>query len=378
MRSPELICFSCMSPLEFPGEVCRHCGHDNHHRSNDNGFLPASLLQNQYFVGRMLGRGGFGATYLGFDLALERKVAIKEYYPLMLVTRYGQDPALHPYANSEEEFQRGRERTLEEGRMVACIGQVSGIVQMYHVIEANNTVYLVMEYVEGPTLTEWVRANGPMPWTELLTLMVPLMDALHTIHGMKVIHRDVSPDNIIVREKDHRAVLLDFGAAHVFSDSTMSEHSVSLRRGFAPAEQYSSVGQQDGRMDEYALCATMYYALTGNRPPDATERLYAKTEISRPSECGSDIPKRKETVLLKGMAVNADERYASVQALKEALLTQTRAKESAGKQDKEEGDPLTAFALYLLAVLILVIGLEILAWDQGGLMAMIENFFSGI
>ncbi len=318
----EYLCFHCMGRLDVPGMVCPHCGHDNRFRRNDEGYLGNNILVNQYYVGRALGRGGFGVTYIGFDLNLERVVAIKEYFPASMAVRENGSYTMRSYSGSGDDYRRGCERALEEGRMMARTGQVNGVAQVYNVFQANNTVYIVMEYIQGTTLGELTKLyGGVMPWRVLLTLMEPLMRSLHMIHGMHIIHRDISPDNVMIRAKNGEAVLLDFGAAHTFSDHTSSEHSVSLRLGYAPAEQYSRTGQQDGRIDEYALCATMYYALTGVKPPDATERLFAGTQLQSLTATPCGISPKAEATLFKGMAVMANDRYPDVETLRRALLS---------------------------------------------------------
>lgn len=319
----ERLCFGCMHMLPAPEAVCPHCGHDNRIRVNDPTYLPATVLQGQYFVGKALGRGGFGITYLGYDMNLERVVAIKEYFPAAMANREAGSNTLHTYRESQGDYERGCQRALEEGRMVARMGNVPGVVQIYNVFQANGTVYIVMEYIQGVTLASMVKqAGGRIAWKQLLELMLPIMDALHTIHGMRVVHRDVSPDNIMIRQNG-QAVLLDFGAAHNVSEHTASEHSVSLRMGYAPIEQYSRTGKQDGRIDEYALCATMYHALTGVKPPDATERLFEESELQALAPAG--VPAAVEQVLLKGMSVKAQDRYSSVAEFKAALLAADQA-----------------------------------------------------
>lgn len=310
-----------MGMLNAENDACPACGYDNHNRDNDAGFLSGGMLNGQYIIGRALGRGGFGVTYLGFDLNLGRKVAIKEYFPANLAARDTQSNDLVSYASSREDFHHGCDRAMDEGRTVAAMGHVPGAVQVYNVFRANNTVYLVMEYVEGHTLHQMAAENGGrLSWKQLFPLMLQLMDSLIAVHGKHVIHRDVSPDNIMIRQEDGTPVLLDFGAAHVVSDATMSEHSVSLRRGYAPVEQYSAMGRQDGRIDEYALCATVYHMLTGKKPPDATERLIEGTKLTPLRQLGADISAQEEAVLLKGLAVKAADRYDDIQAMKTAFV----------------------------------------------------------
>ncbi len=351
MINIDMICFGCMRRLEHPWTVCPYCGHDNTIRENDAGYLPAMLLQGQYFVGRALGRGGFGITYLGLDLSLERVVAIKEYFPSSLSTRMPDSRTLHAYNANLDEYQHGCDKALEEGRIGARVGRLPNVVQIYNVFQANNTAYIVMEYIQGKTLAGYMKKHGgKLPWAELQRLMFPVIASLGKLHEMKIIHRDVSPDNIMIREPENEAVLLDFGAAHTVSDKTMSEHSISLRLGYAPLEQYSRLGKQDGRIDEYAMCATMYYALTGQRPPDATERMYAGTEMTRPRQLGADIPAYAENALMKGLSLRADERYDGMNELLLALQGKGHTSRSSKKQKKKNS------AAVIVAASVAVLG----------------------
>ncbi|NLI21806.1 MAG: serine/threonine protein kinase [Clostridiales bacterium] len=319
--NPKLYCFKCMSTLETEDGRCPHCGHDNRVRVNGSGCLPYSIVNKRYLIGKALGRGGFGVTYIGRDLSLDRRVAIKEYLPGELVNRTPGQSALAPYDESSRmSFERGRERSLEEARTIARLNDVPDAVNVYDVFIANNTLYIVMEYIKGETLAELTRRRGGrLPAGEALALLRPVFRALTLIHAQGIIHRDVSPDNIMFRAKTGRAVLLDFGAAHDYAGGGETEHSTSLRPGYAPVEQYSRYGRQDERTDEYALCATLYFAITGQKPVASMERAFGDVALTAPSALGADITPGMEAVLLKALSVNASDRYADIPALEAAL-----------------------------------------------------------
>ena len=319
--NPKLYCFQCMSTLDTEDGRCPHCGHDNRVRTNGSGCLPYSIVNKRYLIGKALGRGGFGVTYIGRDLSLARRVAIKEYLPGELVNRTPGQSALAPYdEGSRLSFERGRERSLEEARTIARLNDVPDAVNVYDVFIANNTLYIVMEYIQGETLAARVRRRGGrLPTAEALALLRPVFRALTLIHTQGIIHRDVSPDNIMFRAKTGRAVLLDFGAAHDYAGGEESEHSTSLRPGYAPVEQYSRYGRQDERTDEYALCATLYFAITGQKPVASMERAFGDVALTAPSALGADITPGMEAVLLKALSINANDRYADIPALEAAL-----------------------------------------------------------
>ena len=308
------VCFSCMNPLSEPNQRCTRCGHDNRIRTNGPGYLPECILRGQYIVGKALGRGGFGITYIGYDLLLERKVAIKEYYPADISRRNPETNEIGPFdEQSRQPFYDGIQRAKREASIAARMEGTPNIVRTYNVIETNGSVYIIMEYVDGMTLAQYVRANnGKLPWMRVWPMVKPILSALHTVHLQGIVHKDVSPDNLMVRRSDDSMVLLDFGAAHV-ATTGKTEHSVNIRPGFAPLEAYSTVGQQDARTDEYAMMATIYYALTGRQPENPLNIITGVEKLTPPSRLGADIPDEAEKVLMRGMSIRIEERYSSMQ-----------------------------------------------------------------
>ena len=313
-------CFSCMQPVDTKDAVCLHCGYDNHDRQNGPGYLPEVLLYHQYQIGKMLGRGGFGVTYMGYDLNLMRRVAIKEYFPRDLSSRDSQNVSLTAYSDCAEAFQNGCERALRESRVAAALGRIPGIVQVYNAVTANNTIYIVMEYVEGQTLSAYVQEHGgKLSFEEALALLGPIAEALGRLHEAGVVHRDVKPDNIMVRRGSKETVLLDFGAARVLSNETMSLSSQIYTMGYAPPEQCATGAAIDARLDEYAFSATLYYALTGQTPMDCQLRMFTSKDVTPIHTLNDSVSSEAEAVIMKGMALKMEERYATMAELLQEL-----------------------------------------------------------
>mgnify|MGYP000030072379 CR=1 FL=1 len=313
-------CFSCMQLVDTKDAVCPHCGYDNHDRQNGPGYLPEVLLYHQYQIGKMLGRGGFGVTYMGYDLNLMRRVAIKEYFPRDLSSRDSQNVSLTAYSDCAEAFQNGCERALRESRVAAALGRIPGIVQVYNAVTANNTIYIVMEYVEGQTLSAYVQEHGgKLSFEEALALLGPIAEALGRLHEAGVVHRDVKPDNIMVRRGSKETVLLDFGAARVLSNETMSLSSQIYTMGYAPPEQCATGAAIDARLDEYAFSATLYYALTGQTPMDCQLRLFTSKDMPPIHTQNDSVSSAAEAVIMKGMALKMEERYATMAELLQEL-----------------------------------------------------------
>lgn len=311
-------CFYCMSELE--NEMCSLCNHINkdidvpaHH------LLPGTLLNNRYLVGMALGEGGFGITYIGRDLNLDMKIAIKEYYPNGYVNRSNTISASVNDSVTEgrkDFFEKGRQRFLSEARTLAKFSGEPGIVDVRDFFEENNTAYIIMEYLEGIDLKTYLKDNGVLSPEKTISILTPVMQSLKKVHSDGLIHRDISPDNIMIMGS--KVKLLDFGAARSVSALANKSLSIMLKPGFAPEEQYRSKGNQGPWTDIYSLCATIYKCITGITPDDATQRMYCD-EVKMPSALGIQIDPKFESALMKGMSVHQSNRYQTIDELIDAL-----------------------------------------------------------
>ena len=276
-------------------------------------------LIGRYTIEGVLGQGGFGITYLGIDELHEKKVAIKEFFPQGIVTRNieYQDTVTVTFVGEKENYEKGKERFLKEARTMAKFSKDEGIVKALDFFEINNTAYIVMEYLEGITLKQYLRENQRIAPEDLIELLVPLIESLDEIHSQGMIHRDISPDNIMVLP-DGRIKLMDFGAARDYTEFGEKSLSIVLKPGYAPPEQYQTHGVQGPWTDIYALCATMYKCITGENPPDAIERVMDDS-LKKISEFGITIPPQEEAAIIKGMSVSAKDRYQDIKDFCEDL-----------------------------------------------------------
>ena len=314
------LCMGCMRPKTRSGP-CPHCGFDPVGYEQKAHYLPMqTILAGKYLIGRVLGQGGFGITYLAWDLNLEIKVAVKEYYPAGFVFRDSAGTMSVSVLSGVrgEQFQSGLEKFVDEAKRLGKLWNLPGIVSVKDYFRSNHTAYIVMEFAEGETLKEVLKKNGGSLDPKILfAMMRPLMKSLEQVHQAGLIHRDISPDNIMV--DDHgRMKLLDFGAARDFISQDQKSLSVMLKPGYAPEEQYRRRGSQGPWTDVYALCATMYRALCGKVPDEALERVRQDT-LKPPSAFGTVIGASREAALMKGLAVFAGDRWQSVRELEEAL-----------------------------------------------------------
>ena len=276
-------------------------------------------LIGRYTLKSVLGQGGFGITYLGMDELYQRKVAIKEFFPQGIVTRNieYEDAVTVTFVGEKDNYNKGKEKFLKEARIMARFSKDEGIVKAQDFFEINNTAYIVMEYLEGITLKQYLRENERIEPEELLELFVPLIESLDEIHSQGLIHRDISPDNIMVL-LGGKIKLMDFGAARDYTDFGEKSLSLILKPGYAPPEQYQTHGVQGPWTDIYALCATMYKCLTGENPPDAIERVM-DDNLKEISEFGIPVSKQMEETIIKGMSISARNRYQNIEEFCEDL-----------------------------------------------------------
>ena len=280
-------CFGCME--EIHGYPCPVCGFDPAQAAAPNYVLPyGAILNGRYIVGKMLGQGGFGITYIGFDLLLEQKVAIKEYYPMStgMVSREGRSTVVWSDAVMQKSgVEKGFDSFLKEARKMAKLRSIPSVVGVNSVFIQNETAYIVMDFIEGETLLKKLQREGPMDYGTCVSLMTPIMQALSEVHKHGIIHRDISPDNIMV-QNDGRLILLDLGAAKDLDiqgkDGNMQSSQMVAKQGFSPVEQYGRDGKIGSWTDVYAMAATIYYCCTGVLPPSATDRMIEDTLTCRP------------------------------------------------------------------------------------------------
>lgn len=307
-------CFGCMESYDDSMQKCPHCGYEEATMSQESFQLrPGLTLKGHYLLGKVLGYGGFGTTYLAWDETMRRTVAIKEYLPTVFATRGTERTMVTVYAGAKaEQFEKGRKQFLEEARKLARFTGHDSIVGVYDFFEENGTAYIVMEYLDGETLTEYLRRERRMTFEAALRVMVPVLKALQEVHKEGIIHRDIAPDNIRIT-KDGKVKLLDFGAAREASINHSHSLSVIYKPGYAPEEQYQSRGEQGPWTDVYALAATFYRMITGTKPAPALERLVSDTLVP-PSELGVRISKNQETALLNALNVRKENRTQSAEA----------------------------------------------------------------
>ena len=324
-----------------------------------------SLCGGKYIIEKKIGAGGFGITYLARHATLERKYAIKEFFLSGYNVRNNETNRISLQGIEEKDFDKFRQRFIDEARTLATLNN-DAVVKVIDIFDENGTSYMVMPFVEGITLQSMVDENGPMEYEMAVNYIVRICDALSYIHSRNILHRDVTPDNIIVTP-EQKTVLIDFGSARKFVDNKTQRHTTILKQGYAPLEQYSATSRKGAYTDLYSLGGVFYFILTGVRPIDATERTMEK--MKEPIELNPKIPEQINAVIMKAMEMDSSDRYQSAAEFEEDILSGNtpKKKESSTTPAVEESPKAIPqgnkkehkknYRLVVLAVIILALGI---------------------
>ena len=352
-------CLGCM--LEFGDEfdVCPHCGYlVGTEPAAKNHLAPGTVLQDRYTLGRVLGQGGFGITYIAWDNKIGRAVSVKEYMPSALASRMTGEREVSCYSEkAKQEFEQGLQKTRREAHALSRFNALESVVKVIDCIEENGTAYIIMELLRGRTVQQILRERGKFSFAEALRIMTPVLQTLDAMHSVGMIHRDVAPDNIFVCD-DGKVKLLDFGAARVVSGTDQKTLSVMLKAGYAPIEQYSSKAKQGAYTDVYAASATIYKMLTGETPPDSFSREKDGSDLVALSQ--TDVPQSAKETILAGMAQDAESRIQSARELLTRL--QKSAQNADGNTPEQPGPKKTKIILCIVLAAALILAAVILVF----------------
>ena len=362
-------CLGCMEQFESDFGVCPHCGYAFGTPAEEATHLtPGTILHDKYIIGKALGYGGFGVTYIAWDGRLEQKVAIKEYLPSEFSTRIpGQSKITVKSGDKSEQFHDGLDKFIDEARRLAKFHNESGIVRILDSFKENDTAYIVMEYLEGETLAEYLNEHGTIDEDTAIAMLLPVMHSLEVVHEAGLIHRDIAPDNIFIT-KSGEIKLIDFGAARYATTKHTRSLTVIIKQGYSPEEQYRSRGDQGPHTDVYSLGATLYRMITGTTPPDALERRAhfeskGKDTLIEPHRINRKISANTETAILNAMNIRIPDRTPDVTTFIEELQSDKPVKRRYGKIKKIDvyswplwakiGIPAVLTAVLTLGVLLL-------------------------
>lgn len=309
------MCECCFAEIQT--DTCPHCGYNKNTYVNDPIVLPCgSILAGRYIVGNVIGKGGFGITYLAYDNKMDTKVAIKEYYPNGLATRsLGKTTLVVSNDSDAQSFQVGAEKFYNEAKLVSKFNGNPGIVSVYEFFYENDTVYFAMEFLSGRSLKDYLDEKGAISEGEAVYIADCVSSALLAAHSSSVMHRDISPDNIMLCD-DGTVKLIDFGAARQVTAESSQNLSVILKPGFAPLEQYQKKGKQGPWTDIYALGATLFYALTLDTIDDPMTRMEDDSEFEKNAY---NISENLWDIIRNATMLKANERYQDIFVFRNAL-----------------------------------------------------------
>lgn len=345
----------CMQTYDDEYEICPLCGFIEGTKAKEVYHInPGCLLNERYIIGVVVGFGGFGITYKAWDTVLEKVVAIKEYFPTALANRLPGGIRVDVYSPKQKKaFQDGLHRFLEEAKSTAKFSKHPNIVNVYDFFEGNGTAYIVMEYLDGLSLKEFLNQNGGRIDTDTaVSILLSVIEALKAVHAKGFLHRDISPDNIYMC-LGNTVKLIDFGAARFSTGESEKTMSIVLKQGYAPPEQYSAKSKQGPWTDIYALGATMYKAITGVVPDESSNRVIEDT-VKRPKELVPDIPEYIDVSLMVAMALTPELRFQNVKQFEDAILN--RKKVITIEEDLKKRKRRRVSGIIAATIAILVIG----------------------
>lgn len=312
------LCLNCFS-VKGQYEVCPYCGYvEGTPASQPHYLAPGTVLGNHFIVGTVIGAGGFGITYKCYDLTLGVIVAIKEFYPIGLVNRApGEKNVGLLSGDKKNQYTKQLKRFLMEAQSVAQFGKAKDIVNVYDYFEENNTAYIIMEYIDGVLLKDYLNKQGAMKSEAALRVILPIIEAVKKIHSKGIVHRDISPDNIFLTN-DGSVKIFDFGAAQLNNSGEGMSAEKVIKVGYSAPEQYREKSRQGYFTDVYSVGAILYQMLTGVLPVESTEREY-RDELKSPRELGFEVNSNIDRAVMEAMAVNPELRFQGIQHFEDAL-----------------------------------------------------------
>ncbi|MGN1168341.1 MAG: protein kinase [Lachnospiraceae bacterium] len=308
------LCPNCFSSAYSEQGVCSVCGFRDSGKK-DARVLPAGVtLNRRYIVGKTLGIGGFGITYVAYDMRARIRVAVKEYFPAEWAMRMPKGREILPNSQSKENvYRHGQEVFLNEAKVLCRLKNLPNVVNVRDFFVENGTAYMVMELLEGDTLSGYMRRHQleRMSYQMAGRIIKDVGISLTQVHSQMLLHRDIGPDNIMLINGGRDVKLIDFGATRMYALNSEKSMSVLIKPGFAPIEQYSRTGNQGPWTDVYALAATYYFLLTGEKPPEAPERV-AGVQIPSISKKIPDIPRYIEQAVFHALELNWRKRTRTI------------------------------------------------------------------
>lgn len=319
------MCYGCMGQLDDDINICPVCGYDSDTPPvYDDCLYPGTAVSDRYIIGKAIGRGGFGITYIAFDNDTGKRVVIKEYLPEGFAKREFGKNTVSP-AGDEEKFKTGMKNAIDCSNAISGYDYLESVEKYIDCVRENGTIYIVREYFDGVTIREYVEKNGSFGYQRAVETIIPVLRSLSGLHEKGFIHGNINPDSII---------MCSSGAVKLVDLGLRAESPYALRTGFAPGEQYENTSEITEAADVYSVCAVIYYMLTGQVPADSRLRGAANDKFV--PLCGTGfIPASVEDMLMKGMSVNVSDRTVSADDVADALIMRKKTERLSESDDSE-------------------------------------------
>ena len=303
-----------------PQGFCMFCNKSVHSLSSHGSALPMRVvLNNKYFVGKILGEGGFGITYKGLNLTNGKTVAIKEFFPKGYTVRGNGTKAITANEQNKTAFGHWLNAFIKEAKLLASIKHLRGVVRIMDFFATNGTAYIVTDFLDGESLRVFMNnRGGRLPWQDAIAILRPVLDSLMVIHDKGIIHNDISPENIMM-VKRNVVKLIDFGAATTFNESVNKPYIV-LKPGFSPLECYRANSKKGAYTDIYQIAATLYNMVTGVIPPEAKKRDVEP--LIPPSNYKIGLPPIIDFAIQKALSMKPEDRYQDIRGLTQILYNE--------------------------------------------------------
>lgn len=351
------LCLGCMRNLEEGVTTCPHCGFDETKWKQESYYLiPGTIVGGKYVVGRALEYSGYTIQYMGLDAEKNRKVIVKEYLPSDFSTRSAGDALVTIYSGDAlEQFNQGLVSFLNEGSRIQSLGAVDGIANVYDCVSENDTGYVISEYIEGRSLQEILSDGVRYQAKEAQYIICEILRGLSKLHAQNIIHCDIAPQNIMMTG-DGKVKLVNFGATRYVTTSNSKSLAVMLKQGYAPEEQYRSMGKRGPWTDVYAIGAVMYRMITGKVPQEAVERTL-EDKLETPSKLGATMYSGMENALMNALNVYQNERTKDAGCFYSELQNPNTVRIKVKKKKRDTGKiPLWLKALVAMVACAVIVG----------------------
>ena len=314
MKDIEKLCMGCMNEVDT-NDICPYCGYDNSGEYDANYLIPGTKIMKRFLVGKVLETNGEGVSYLCYDAKTDKKVTLREFFPIGLCERET-NGSVKANDVSVDAFSKGLKKFINISEKLSNHPEITSVPGVVEYFEGKGTGYCIYENYESITLREFLLRNGgTLNWEQTATIFMPLLSTVRALHSIGIIHRGISPETIFIG-RDGKVRLAGICIDDVRTMNT--SYVAQIFPGFAAVEQYGSIGEQGAWTDVYAIAATIYRVLVGNPPVEAIERV-TDDSLTIPDNVVDSVPSTVCEALADALQIMPEERTATIEEFKAYL-----------------------------------------------------------